>query len=339
MSNANDEIVHGFEGLLLIGDPHVEGRQPNFRKDEYPEVILEKLEFCLEYCRANRLQPVCLGDLFDKPRDNPTWLMGRLIEMLSRTPMIGIYGNHDCGDPELNKHDSLSLLIKAGCYRLVDRSDFWTGSIGGRRLVVAGSSYRHPIPDSFETRLVPPLASDTSSPLVIWLTHHDIDFAGYESGRVSAKEITNVDLLVNGHIHRRLEPISAGKTTWINPGNISRRSRSEANKVQTPTAFSVGVDGKRITIDKVVIPHRPFAEVFHEALLPRDDESTASEFVAGMKELLMRRTDSGAGLQEFIKHNIDQFEPDVATQINALVAEVTSDDKHVDKIEGETTNV
>jgi len=73
--------------------------------------------------------------------------------------------------------------------------------------------------------MVPTLKGDATPPLVLWLTHHDIDFAGYESGRYPAHEITNVDLLINGHIHRRCKPMVAGKTTWINPGNISRRSR------------------------------------------------------------------------------------------------------------------
>ena len=44
-----------------------------------------------------------------------------------------------------------------------------------------------------------------------------------------------------------------------------------------------------------------------------------------MKELLQRRTDSGAGLKEFIEQNIGQFESDVADQINQLVLEVTQD--------------
>ena len=323
--NTHQGVNTGFDGLLIIGDPHIEGRQPNFRKDNYPEKILDKLEFCLEHCRKHNLQPVCLGDLFDKPRDNPTWIIGRLIDMLSRTPMIGIYGNHDCRDPELNKHDTLSLLIKSGGYRLVSASDFWTGSVGGRRLVVAGSSYRHPIPIEFETRMVPTLKGDATPPLVLWLTHHDIDFAGYESGRYPAHEITNVDLLINGHIHRRCKPMVAGKTTWINPGNISRRSRSEANKTQTPTAFSVKVIGQKIKVDEVEIPHEPFEAVFHESAAIAELESSASGFVSGMKELLQRRTDSGAGLKEFIEHNIGQFESDVADQINQLVLEVTQD--------------
>src|SRR5438552_9043364 len=65
-----------YRGLLIIGDPHLEGRQPGFRKDDYPNVILDKLAWCLNYANNNRLLPAILGDLFDKPRDNPTWMLG-----------------------------------------------------------------------------------------------------------------------------------------------------------------------------------------------------------------------------------------------------------------------
>ena len=83
-----------YQGLLLIGDPHLEGRQPGFRKDNYPEVILEKLRWCIVYCRQHQLMPALLGDIFDKPRDNPTWMIGKLMDMMAGVECIGIYGNH-----------------------------------------------------------------------------------------------------------------------------------------------------------------------------------------------------------------------------------------------------
>lgn len=330
-------ISTGFKGVLLIGDPHLEGRQPGFRKDDYPRAVLKKLKWCLDYCRDHALQPVCLGDLFERPRDNPTWLIGELIDLLTPLPMIGIFGNHDCGDPQLNEHDSLSLLIKAGCYRLVSASDYWTGLVNGRRLVVAGSSYRQPIPKKFETRLVPkvsqagvtagsPHANDP--PLVVWLTHHDIDFAGYDAGRFAAHEIENVEMLVNGHIHRRLPPIEAGSTTWLNPGNISRRSRSEANQNHVPSVCQITVQPPESEVDLelqlIEVPHEPFETVFHESIVDDPEEVEGSGFVAGMKELLHRRTDGGAGLQQFIESNIDQFDGEVATQIRQLVTKIAN---------------
>jgi len=326
-----NEVDQQFEGLLVFGDPHLEGRQPNFRKDDYPNVILKKIEFCLEYSRKHKLQPVCLGDLFDKPRDNSNWMMGKLIEMTRRTPIIGIFGNHDCAQPELNEDDSLSVLVKAGGYKIVSAGDFWTGQINGRRLVVAGSSYRQPIPETFDSRLVPQSSSgsgpkDTQAPLVIWLTHHDIDFKEYDNGRNAVHEIKNVDVLINGHIHRRLDPIAAGKTTWINPGNISRRSRSESNQAHIPKALHVQVSDVGLKFEDVVVPHQPFDEIFHEAMVPTEQEQGESAFISGLKELTNRRTDSGAGLKEFLQENVAQFEPDVADQIMKLAKEITQED-------------
>ena len=68
-----------YRGLLFIGDPHLEGRQPGFRKDDFPNAILKKLQWCLDYARQHRLLPALLGDVFDKPRDNPTWMLGQLM--------------------------------------------------------------------------------------------------------------------------------------------------------------------------------------------------------------------------------------------------------------------
>ena len=82
-------------GLLVIGDPHIEGRKPNFRCDDYPRVILDKIRWCLNYSAKHKLLPVFLGDMFEKPRDNPTWMLGELIEMMINSNSIGIYGNHD----------------------------------------------------------------------------------------------------------------------------------------------------------------------------------------------------------------------------------------------------
>jgi predicted phosphodiesterase len=256
--------------------------------------------------------------------------------MTQDTPIVGIFGNHDCAQPQLTDDDSLSVLVKSGGYQIVSAGDFWTGEINQRRLVVAGSSYRHPVPKSFDTRLVPRSVdkqltikqsqANQEPPLVIWLTHHDIDFKGYESGRFAPHEIDNVDVLINGHIHRRLAPMVAGRTTWINPGNISRRTRSESNQAHVPKALQVSVSNQGLKFEDVVIPHKSFEEVFHPAMVPTEHERVESAFVAGLKELTHRRTASGAGLHEFLRENIDQFEPDVAHQILTLAKEITQED-------------
>jgi len=312
-----------YTGLLVIGDPHIEGRQPGFRKDDFPNVILEKVNWCLQYAKENKLLPTFLGDFFDKPRDNPTWMIGRLIEIMSPHESIGIYGNHDCAETTLNENDSLSILIKANCLRMVSQRAPWRGVMNDRPVYVGGSSYRQPIPEEFK---LPPAARRSlfdCDPLVVWLTHHDIDIAGYENGRFKPYEIENVALLINGHIHRRLASVQAGETTWMTPGNISRRSRSEASREHVPTVLRIDVQKDKYKISDVIVPHKKHSDVFHDLVTEIKAERTSSEFVTGLKELTSRRTESGAGLHEFLAENLGQFEPPVAEAIKLLANEVT----------------
>ena len=313
-----------YQGLLVIGDPHLEARPPGFRKDDYPTVILEKLEWCFDYALNNRLLPAILGDLFDKPRDNPNWIVGRLIDLFHlHGEVIGLYGNHDVHyNPELTEDDSFSLLVKAGGIRLVSAGSPWRGEIGGRKVVVGGSSYRQAIPKRFPLIEAGEVNGDLDS-LSIWLTHHDINIPGYEDGWLKPHEIEGVDLVINGHIHRRLENVQAGRTLWVNPGNISRRARSDASRSHVPAVLRINVAADGYELEYVEVPHRPFEEVFYDAVIADVSETGSSAFVAGLAELQARRTAGGAGLMEFLKQNLDQFEAPVANEIMALAKEVT----------------
>jgi hypothetical protein len=309
-------VESAYRGLLVIGDPHLESRPPGFRKDDYPNVVLDKLDWCLSYALENRLLPAILGDLFDKPRDNANWMLARLFDLL-RGEILTLYGNHDCADPVLNEHDSLSLLVKAGRLKLLSQDNLWQGIIGGRCVVVGGSSYRHEIPRRFECS-----TNGDGAPLVIWLAHHDVLIPGYDEGRIRPFPIDGVQLLINGHIHRQLEEVRAGETRWLTPGNISRRSRNDATRSHVPSVLRIDVSAEKYDVYHVPIPHRPFDEVFHEAVIDPQVDTGQSAFVRGLAELQARRTKSGAGLAEFLKQNVQQFPPAVAAEIMSLAEEV-----------------
>ncbi len=312
-----------YTGLLIIGDPHLEGRQPGFRKDDYPNVILDKLEWSLDYARTHNLLPAILGDLFDKPRDNPTWMIGRLIEIL-QGEILSIYGNHDVHyQPELTNDDTLSLLVKAGCLRIVSAESLWSGMMNSRTVIVGGSSYRQKIPKQFDTAEYS--KKNETDPFVVWLTHHDILIPGYDEGRIKPVEIEGVDLLVNGHIHRRLETVTKGNTDWLTPGNISRRSRSDATKEHVPSVLRIDIESSSVERSYVEIPHQSFDVVFHDAIIDSAAKIESSAFVAGLSELQARKTNSGAGLTEFLRKNVDQFEPKIIEEIWKLAEEVTDE--------------
>jgi len=310
-----------YRGVLLIGDPHVEGRIPGFRRDDYPRVVLEKLKWCLQTAQEQQLLPVILGDLFHVPRDNQNWLLCELLTLFE-TPVYGIYGNHDCRENQLNEHDTLSILIQAGRYRLLSQENPWRGTMAGRSVMVGGTSWGQKLPkaSAFE--------KEAEDSLVIWVTHHDLLVPGYEEqGHFRPYEIDGVDYVVNGHIHRQLEDVRKGKTNWVTPGNIIRRSRSDASRAHVPSVLKLEATVEGWRRSQLEVPHAPFDEVFHEEVGEETEEGVPSAFISGLAELQSRRTDTGAGLKLFLEKNLVQFEASVATEVQKLASEVSSYDE------------
>lgn len=329
---------HDVRGLMFIGDPHLEARIPGFRKDDYPLVALQKFRWCLTYARQQQLQPILLGDLFQLPQDNPNWLVSSIIEAIEE-PLPAIYGNHDVRENSLKSNDSIHILFAGGHLQRLSAEMPWCGTVGAKRVVVGGTVWGERLPKQFET-------ADPEHALTVWVTHHDIFIPGYEeAGRIRPCDLPGIDLIVNGHIHRRLAPVTKGNTHWITAGNITRRARSDASRDHIPAVpclFPADIDtshdaiaeftfeatnGQRWQIRWIPLPHEPFNDVFHpEMETDAAGEEQRSGFIADLRELTVRRTDSGAGLHEFLRQHLHQFEPAVATEIRRLAAQVTSQD-------------
>ncbi|MBX3421395.1 MAG: metallophosphoesterase family protein [Pirellulaceae bacterium] len=309
-----------YRGLLAIGDPHLASRVPGFRKDNYPRAMLSKLKWSLEYARQQCLLPCLLGDLFHWPRDNANWLLSELLGLLT-TETLGIWGNHDCTELSLGSDDSLSVIVQGSRLQLLDETTTWSGQINGRSVIIGGTPWGQPVPKSFA-------AQRAGAELVVWLTHHDILFPGYdESGRFKPFEINGIDIVINGHIHRPLSDVIQGQTTWINPGNIARISRSDTTRGRAPQVLRIDVAANRWQQQIIEVPHSPFDDVFHAEVIDEDLPGHESAFVNGLGELLTRRTQTGAGLQEFLNQNVSQFDPRVAAEIRCLAQEVLSNGK------------
>jgi DNA repair exonuclease SbcCD nuclease subunit len=325
-----------YQGLLVLGDPHLASRVPGFRRDDYPQVILRKLEWCLDYSREHRLLPAILGDFFHWPRDNANWLLGRLLELLSGE-VLGIFGNHDCTENQLGEDDSLMVIVRSGRVRLLDRAGPWVGQMGGRPVIVGGTSWGQRLPESFSRDEHGGNGQGTEEPramisgvtvsraMVFWLAHHDVTFPGYEeNGRFRPFPIPGIDVVINGHIHRALEDIAAGGTTWLNPGNIARIARSDLTRGHVPSALRIEVDGLGWRKERVEVPHEPYEAVFHPEVVADALATGESSFVRGLADLVARRTQGGAGLMEFLERNLSQFDERVAREVAVLAKEVLS---------------
>jgi hypothetical protein len=307
-----------YQGILFIGDPHLASQVPGFRKDDFPQTVLGKLRYSLELAREQHLLPALLGDLFHYPRDNANWLLGEVIALLGAQEVVGIHGNHDCREDSLMDNDSFSVLEKARALRRVDEACPWRGTMNGQPVVLGGSCWGRPLPTGWD---------QDPGATVCWMTHHDLKVPGYDEGYLRPKELPGIQVMVNGHIHRHLEPLVCGSTTWITPGNIARVSRSDASRAHLPAVLRLDIGTTGWAQSRVPLPHAPFEEVFHQELVEeRRDLEPRSTFIDGLMELEALRTAEGAGFTSFLEKNLPQFAPDVQAALWNLWNEVKTND-------------
>ena len=206
--------------------------------------------------RENRLLPVLLGDLFHVPRDNANWLIAQFLTIL-QGKVLTVIGNHDLSEDRLCPHDSLSVLLAADRLHRLDHSP-WVGQINGVAVAIGGTNNGEKLPKAVDR-------TELGNPRwVFWISHHDIRFPGYdEAGRLDCVEIPGIDLVVNGHIHRQLQDVTSGGTTWCNPGNIARVGRSDATRQHVPGVLRLDVAEGGWIKTRIEAPHQPFEQVFY----------------------------------------------------------------------------
>lgn len=271
------------EGILVIGDPHVGSRRPGRRKDlVWPKAVLSKLEHCVAIANERSLAVVILGDLFDRPVEPDEALKNQLVRILKsfrHRPIVNV-GNHDILHTTLSDGDSLALL------GLCDVVDVAASSapvaefhIGQRRIGVGMTPFGQAIPTDVR-------GSFSGTDAQAWFTHHDIAFdAGYP-GAVPPFAVEGCDLLVNGHIHKTQKAVLAGRTRWLNPGNITRQSVDLADHV--PRAWILDGSGELLAQP---LPHE--SNVFDltgRVVDAADGAATAREVESAFVTLLQRET-------------------------------------------------
>lgn len=311
--------VQRYKGIVFIGDPHAAAYPPGHRLDDYAKTIIAKLTFCMKVAREREGLPIILGDLFHVPRNNPNYLLVDLIDIFRQARPWVLVGNHDKHEARLTRDVSLSVLDAAGVIRLLSSpGPVASLSIQGSRVLIGASPDWTPIPKQFE---------ENGYDHVIWISHHDLAFPGYESGRINLKEIPGVDLVVNGHIHTPKPVQHCGKTTWCNPGSIVRITRSIYTKQVKPTITVWSPAGG---LESVEVPHRDFDEVFPpltgDEIEAREDAPDESLFIKGLENLALRRTTEGIGLKAFLEANLNRADP-VDGIVWELYEEVIADGK------------
>lgn len=305
-------ILTGYAGILFIGDAHLNSIKPGRRIDDYTEAGLDKLSQCAKIAKERNLLPVCLGDLFHRPRENSLVLLSRLGKIMDEFhhPMLLLAGSHDRTESWFTEKDAGQLMEQMGKIQLIEQPGHVLSlDIGGKMVNLWATPAGCHIPDS--------IAADPAQDNIM-ITHHDLDFTGPYPGALELKEIENCGLQVNGHMHTQAPMVIRGRTACHNPGSIMRNTVDLRNQKPAVSVWTPAHGSSLETVPLVVADH-VFDLTGKEAYAadPRDLKASlpkglrlssfATRFRAA-SSLEAARTEDGAVLIEEVGDYLTRFD-------------------------------
>lgn len=232
-------------GLLFVGDPHLSSRAPHRRTDNYTAAVMDKLAQACAMANERDLLLVCLGDLFDRPRDTAPGMLSALMRLFSGLRIRGVtlVGNHEKVTSHLTDDTALGVLAASGTIDVASSN----GAIArvatpDGRIWLYGSPHGEKIPSVIR----PPAREESDR--VILITHHDLAISGASyPGSVDPLPIEGCDIVVNGHDHTTKPWQDVGGTLYCNIGNITRVSVAQIHHRPAVYAYTGG-DLERIEL-------------------------------------------------------------------------------------------
>lgn len=277
---------------IVAGDIHISDQPPRGRTATYKADILAKLAWVV--ARANELEAAGLilsGDLLHRRNASHTShrtvqeIRAVLAECNARVSVV--VGNHDLGNGNtLDGQPILSVIDGVHVVRLNGASDFDS--------YIAGIDWQ----DAFEREggaaLFAELVRDVRRPIVVAhapLTPHPYPFGPETAGWIEIAEVASeilghgrgevVRLIVHSHMHTGHDlihyEIDGRPLTFSNPGALSRATVAADDVAREPSiaVIEYDTDTLAVSVEYVVVPHRPAAEVMrveeHERDGDRDD--------------------------------------------------------------------
>lgn len=238
-------------GLLFVGDPHLSSRAPHRRTDRYTETVLKKLAQACDIANERKLLLVCLGDLFDRPRDTDPGMLSALLKIFSRLVIQGVtlVGNHEKVSSALTDDTALGVLAASGAIEVarqpgvIAKIETPTGAIW-----LYGTPHGEKIPAIIQ----PPGRGPDDR--VVLITHHDLAISGASyPGSVEPLEIAGCDRVINGHDHTTKPWQQVGQTVYCNIGNITRVSVAQLD--HKPSVFAL--TGGDADLERIELTHTP----------------------------------------------------------------------------------
>lgn len=266
--------------IVFFTDPHVSGKTPAARLDNYPETILGKIRQVGEIAKEiNADAVICGGDWFDRPDVGPN-IVGRLGAILSgfTCDIFTVIGNHDVYGYNAATVTRSMLGILSG-FGIVKRL---TNDIP----FIVGDFALSGVDAAYELDRDGRVIDYTDGPkeegkINVRVLHSFLDTKDWPDF-VAATNIYNLpplnsDIILTGHEHTGYGKIVHGGTTYINPGALGRVTASvgDVNKV-VQVCILESHEGTDFTVTFRKLDYAPAEEVIDRDRLLREKEALRS---------------------------------------------------------------
>lgn len=290
-------IMH--KKICIVGDPHIDNKQPGSRLDNYMEASLADLKCTLMIAEENKCDAIVfLGDMFDRIQVNAE-VTSKLIQTLNKNDYgeswpfkkYTLLGNHDIDNTMSNlDKSSFWTLIVSGCVEYVKEVpelglvfEHWNGRI--EKTISDGifKDYDYPIVCAHA------YIANEPTPFVV-------DAILVDSFAVNPK----TRLIASGHFHFEMDSMRDDNTRFINPGSLSRRNfkSDDANKKVKVAIVDYDLDGTYLDVKYQDVYTAQSYELIFDLEKREEIKAIKEEIKAFTKSLVEFNFDKMAYLQD-----------------------------------------
>jgi len=296
---------------IITSDWHITDQPPKRRTDDYVKEQIRKINYIVSYsCREN-MDILNCGDIFHTKKISYETLR-TMIQILSKTTMIGVFGQHDMRYHSNDKMDNTPLaVLESAKVFISSRTDFCQEEKKTKEKIYF-CNFGETIPKVEDTNL-----------FNILIYHGLICFREEVPNSMDAVEFLNAnsfyDLIVTGDNHKTFT-VQNGSRMLINPGSLMRM---DITQVDHKPCFFV-YDTQTLNAKRVEIPVKD--NVFDLSLLEKEKEINRKleAFVNGLSEdKIMENLKFENNLENFMVAN--NIENCVKELVNKLIAELNKE--------------
>ena len=237
--------------ITFIGDIHLFHIAPSSRRDDYPSIVLEKIEKVGEYSPSDIY--ICTGDICHKPV-LPDKYKNRIIPAFNSLgkPVFSIIGNHDVPNYNLQRIDSVSLgvLFESGVLSHLEVIKF---KVGSKKYCIIGCDYGEDVPE--------PLPGYTN--ILVAHAFYSSTVINTDEVKLQDEDLKGYEHVVLGHDHAKYEPfLNKYGTTIHRPGSLTRGTCHSYNLSREISVLKMTFGEDGVNAEFVTIPSSEVKSAF-----------------------------------------------------------------------------